>query len=346
VTSDPVERYLLHRSVALARATQLRPRTSGEILDGALRLYQRHGGTLLALTVAPALACMAAVAFVWSYVLPRLVTTKNPQDLMVQLLEVIDAFGLAFAVGGPLFLIGMAYSTAVAVTIASDDAVGNVLDPGRAQRIARTHLWSLFRLSLRDLAIGFSGIALSIALMMAGAIVSTVTAETDATAGILTLLGILGIAVGIGLFAFYSARHSLAYPAMVIEGLTPKQALHRSKDLLRNNVVHGSGAGTTLNLLFVLGFLALVLYIGLSLCLSLIPGLSELPDFLRGLPLGQLWAGAYGLLAEFVTIWALIPVWATVMTLTYYDRRIRLEGFDIDMLTKEVNRGRSSRFDV
>jgi len=49
----------------------------------------------------------------------------------------------------------------------------------------------------------------------------------------------------------------------------------------------------------------------------------------------------------FLAIWIIIPVWCTTTTLLYYERRIRLEGYDILALAQEVWRAdRQSRFQV
>ena len=55
----------------------------------------------------------------------------------------------------------------------------------------------------------------------------------------------------------------------------------------------------------------------------------------------------FDLLPGFAVIWLTVPVWCTTCTLLFYERRIRLEGYDIDALAKEIWRAdRQSRFEL
>jgi hypothetical protein len=47
---------------------------------------------------------------------------------------------------------------------------------------------------------------------------------------------------------------------------------------------------------------------------------------------------AFDLIPPFLIIWTLLPVWASVITIVYYERKIRLEGYDIDVLASEISR--------
>jgi hypothetical protein len=48
-----------------------------------------------------------------------------------------------------------------------------------------------------------------------------------------------------------------------------------------------------------------------------------------------------------LTVWLLMPLYGVFMTLLYYDRRIRLEGYDVDTLVDAAERARRvSRFQL
>lgn len=328
----------------MARAGRLRAMRTGEIIDSALRTYQRLGVTFLRLTAGPALLCLAASAFVLNYVLPGLLTTQNANDFVYQIGEVFVALALALFVGGPLFLIGLSYSTVLVVSLTSDDVLGNPPDIDAALKMARERLWVLFRLNMRELLSSLSGVFISTVIMLAGGFIAAKTPENDVTAGLVTLLGVLGLVAGFFVFLFFVGREALAASAVVLEDLTPAQAAKRSRDLQRNHPIQGSGAGPILSVYALLAFVALVLIGGMAAVQELLPFNGD--DFLGGLPLGPLWTEAYTLLPIFITLWTLIPIWASVVTVSYYDRRIRLEGFDIEILAKEISHGRASRFDV
>src|ERR1700735_1411383 len=107
VTSDPVFRYLSQRGAKFDRKNRMRIMNSSEVLDMALRIYQRLGLTFLRLTVVPALLCLASIGFVQNYVLPGLFMTKNNGAPGQVLADVAGALGMAVFVGGPLFLLGV-----------------------------------------------------------------------------------------------------------------------------------------------------------------------------------------------------------------------------------------------
>ena len=46
--------------------------------------------------------------------------------------------------------------------------------------------------------------------------------------------------------------------------------------------------------------------------------------------------GVVGLLPYFLSLWVTIPVWAVTVTIIYYERRVRLEGYDIEALAQDV----------
>ncbi|MGV3617132.1 MAG: hypothetical protein ACO1SV_17530 [Fimbriimonas sp.] len=344
MTSDPVARYLAHRSARLARAGRLRPMRTGEVIDSALRIYQRLGTTFLRTTVGSALLCLAATAFVLSYVLPGMFTTRDSASFVTQIGEVLTALLLAVFVGGPLFLIGLSYTTAIVVSLTSDDVLGEVPDVEAAHTITRKRLWTLFRMNMRELVLSLSGVFIATAIMLLGSYIAANTPDSDVTAGLVTLVGVLGMFGGFLVFLFFVGRDALAPPAVVLEDADPAVAARRSRDLQRSHPIQGSGSGPILGVYSLLSFLVIALWGGLSVLLGLLP--TEGQRFLASLPFGPLWTEAYNLIPAFVTLWTLMPVWASVVTVTYYDRRIRLEGFDIEVLAKEISRGRASRFDV
>jgi hypothetical protein len=328
----------------MARATRLRAMKTGEIVDSALRTYQRLGVTFLRLTAGPALLCLAASAFVLNYVLPGLFTTRNASDFIYQIGEVFVALTLALFVGGPLFLIGLSYSTVIVVSLTSDDVLGDEPNVDAALKMAQQRLWTLFRLNMRELFASLSGVFIATIVMLIGAFIASRTAETDVTAGLVTLLGVLGLFAGFFVFLFFIGRDALAPAAVVLENASPVRAAARSRELQKNHPIQGSGSGPVLSVYTLLGFVSLVMLSGMYAIQGMLP--INVDDFLGQLPFGPLWTEAYNLLPLFITLWTVMPIWASVVTVSYYDRRIRLEGFDIEVLAKEISHGRASRFDV
>ena len=128
----------------------------------------------------------------------------------------------------------------------------------------------------------------------------------------LLLLAAFAYAVVMGL------RYALAVPACVVEELPARKAIRRSIQLSR-----GSRGR-----IFVLALLALVIQIGLLLVTQtffLVAGFrhhGDLPAVIRVLQQ----------LVSFCTNTFVAPIYATGLTLFYYDQRIRKEGYDIEWM--------------
>jgi hypothetical protein len=116
-----------------------------------------------------------------------------------------------------------------------------------------------------------------------------------------------------------SLRYSLAIPACVVEELTAGHAIKRSIDLSK-------GARGRI---FVLG----ILVYAVRMILALLFGFPFIAFVFKhpghALPLGLL---AIQQVANFVVNTMIGPIYATGLTLFYYDQRIRKEGFDIERM--------------
>jgi len=338
VTSDPVSRYLSQRGAKFDRRNRLRIMNSSEVLDTALRIYQRLGLTFLRLTVAPALLCLASAGFIQNFVLPGLFTTKSGGGAGQLIADVAGALATGVFVGGPLFLLGLSYSSSMVVSLVSDHMIGRIPDTEAAAEKARSVLPRLFLVNLKELCLSISGIVLSTAFMAFGGYLASVTEQTDAIAGVVSVIGLVGLLAGGIVFLYIIARDALAAPVAVLEAASPGLASKRSRELLKKHGYHPSGTGTIWSLYGLLLFIAAVLSSGIYVFAGIFNLEERLGGLLSFVPAEQLFLKAFGLLPSFIVIWTLIPIWATVITIVYYERKIRLEGFDIDILATEIQR--------
>ncbi len=336
VTSDPVARYLSKHGSKFDRKNRLRTMSSGEILDSSLRIYQRLGLTFLRLTAAPALLCLAAFGFFDTYVSPRLFTTKSSGNSFLVLQDLGFALALALLVGGPLVLIGVSYASSVVVHLVSSYLTGNEPDEAAAVQTARQVLPRLFLVNLKELMLSLSGVFVSLVVMAIGGFVAEATPQSDSSAGVISVIGIMGLCAGGLIFLAIIALDALAVPIAVLEGAGAKSAGKRSRSLLRRVGYHPSGTSTIWSAYMLLLFMATVLFGGLALCLSIFSVEDHLSSALSALPGHALFVAAVDLLPTYAILWVLIPVWAVAITIVYYERRIRLEGFDIDELAAEI----------
>ena len=336
MTSEPAVTNRSYRGAKSERKPRLRIMTSGEVLDMALRIYQRLGLTFLRLTAVPSLLCLAATGFIQNFVLPGFFTTKASGSASQMLWDVSGAMACAILIGGPLFLLGLSFASSIVAKLVSDYLQGKPSQPDEAILTARAVLNRLFILNLKQLVQSCSGIVISTAVMAVGGYVTSITPQSNSTGGGLALMGILGLIAGFIVFLYFVAVDAVAVPVAIIEGETAWKTSKRSRELLKRVGYHPSGANTVWTAYFVLIFIAGVLWGGVVVVMELL-NINERLGFLThsGLP-GHLVLEAIGLIPSFLVIWLLIPVWATIITIVYYERKIRLEGYDIDALASEI----------
>lgn len=318
----------------------------------ALKIYRQFGWTFLRSTVVPSIFCLSSIAFVLSYVLPSLATTKDASSVTTQMSEVVANLGLGLIVGGPLFLIGIGYTSSVVVRLVSDFLVGNPVNLEAAQKEAIKLTPKLFLINLWELFVSLSGIVISVGMMLIGGWVSSVTPETDAWAGVLVAIGSLGLVAGFAVALGVVGNHALSPAIAVIEGpntekMSARATAKRSRSLIKQVPFHGSGWGTVINLYALLALLAGIEFSGIYASAAILGLRGHLETVFAGLPFSGLLLTGADLIPAFFVVWTLIPIWATTMTIVYYDRRIRIEGFDIEALASEISQGgRANRFDA
>lgn len=313
----------------------------------AVRAYQRLGRHFLRLTVGPSLVVLTGYIFSVTFLLPGLFTTSDASRIEVQIREAITAFALLLVAGGPATLIGLSYAAAVVSQLTADLVAGSVPEPRTAEVAARRSLGAVFKLSVYELFVGCAGLIVSILLMASSGFIAEATPETSAWAGVVAAFGILGIIVGGFWFLWIVATHALAVPIVVVEGLSTRDAARRSRRLLGAMGRHPSGVGTIVLLYAAMLLLFLILQIGFGLFFEASGLLVWLSDALQPYAYGGPFVEAVQLLPTFFSIWTLTPFWAATVTLLYFERRVRTEGYDIEALAQEVWRAEvQARFEL
>ena len=108
-----------------------------------------------------------------------------------------------------------------------------------------------------------------------------------------------------------------------------------------------SGYGNAWAILFLFGFLILFVYGGIYITLDTLGIPGHLSSWLSNSPFHDLGVQTLNSLPWFLTLWTLVPVWCTSATLLYYDRRTRAEGYDIEMLAKDMTPNvKQNRFEL
>lgn len=347
MTSDPIARYLSQRTAKINKRARLRAMSSSEVIDTAIRAYQTMGWTFLKISAWPSLICLAAWVFFFRYVFPLYFVTHHAGSESGQLWEAVATTGLAVFVAAPLFFFGASYMCAAVTQLVADFMRGATPSEKAAAARASEILPRLLLLDLREVLVAGSGVFAALGLLLLAGHLGAVTETTDAVAGIVFLLACLGFGVGGLMILWVVTRHALAPAILVLEDLRVGEAAKRSSQLMKPDAFRVGGVGAVWLLYLLMGFLYLFLRGGVGASLHEIGFASAVHHWVASLPFSGLISEAVGLLPQFLVIWMLGPVWAATTTILYFDRRIRLEGYDIDALAEDVWRHQKShRFEL
>ena len=275
----------------------LRPMDFGEILDGSLMIYRRHFGLFLKLAVT---ALSVPLVLLVYFVLRTLTDLQqNPVRAVLYLLPI----GLVYYVASLVLTTGT-------IRIISDSYLGREPQLRDALSLGWSKIWPLT-------AVGFGkGIVAMLILLGCGVVVGIGVAVLKG-AGV--LLAVALVAGGTWFLFFVLCGYGVTTPVVVLEELRSSfDAFGRSWELTRSFKLKVAG----------LFFVALLLT-------NFIPsfvfrGLGAL--FLQSVPPLGIALTAVGYVAPL----ALAPVLAAVITLVYYDLRVRREAFDLQVLGQRL----------
>ena len=305
--------------------TSLRPLTLGEILDRTAQLYRSH------------FWLFAGIASVYSgaLLLLNLLTIGVQQALSAQHLTryLLLASGIAvvlqmfvmFAVGG---LAVAANNRAVAWVHLGEPAsirraYASILPKTGRYLWLMTIIWFVLWFPI---ALAYGGYIAALYRWVGSGSIKMLTGASatppNQQAALMFLLVTMSFGLVFGLaFAWavvMGLRYALAIAACVVENLPARPAIRRSVGLSK-------GARGRI---FVLGLLVAVIQTGLVLITQLFFIVLTLKQH------GQLAPGARiaQQLVAFVTNTFIGPIYATGLTLFYYDQRVRKEGYDIEWM--------------
>ena len=320
--------------------------SSNEVVDTAVGTYQELGPMMLSHTVLPTLLCVAAFAFLSAYVFPTFGVTSHPDQMIAQVGEVITTALIALVVAGPLFVIGLSYTSAFVTGLVSDAMVGNMPDPSTHLKRARAILPKLVGLTFWEILTSLGGLVIGGILLMTSAMLSS-NIDTNMASGAVAFIAVIAIMVGFLSVPFVLSRHLLAVPVVVLEGLKPRQAIKRSVDLMRRLYHNESGYNSAVSLMFLSLFLGAFLVLGLFFTFSALDLIPFVDARLANSGFHDLAVEGLKVLPWFLMIWTVVPLWCTGATVLYYERRTRLEGYDIEALAQDLwKHAKQNRFEL
>lgn len=324
------EALIKSRQRSYDRRRNLRPLTTGEIIDLSLRIYRSIARPVLAASLPAMLLAGAGFMFLMSFVFPRI---SSPTG-QAQFTE--SAFGIVVTIFVviPLLLISFSQVSALTIPAASATILGGETDMRKIKAEAPGASKRMFR----ALLVGFLK---STGFLVSGLILFLLAAAGGGSGG--NTLGILAtVSAWVALFAGLIATPLMAYrlsltPSIaMLEDVSPKESFERSILLVKKHRNIPALLDSQVSFAFITGAAMFFLWVGVSTVLAILP----LEPFLRS----QLWMGAWadiviGVIDSIpfmLTIWLVVPLWTIGTAVMYYDRRSRLEAFDISVLADDV----------
>jgi hypothetical protein len=296
----------------------LRPLTLGEILDRTAQLYRTNF-----LLFAGIYAVYAGVILVLG-----LLQIGAEEILRAQHMK---QFELWVAGGSIIVFLPLSFIFAGAALAANNRAVSwvNLGQPATIRgayssilpRLGR-YLWLMLIVAFVIwtpfvlLFGGYFGAIISVGPMRTKG--GSVDTQAAVLIGLLTLVFLLLAVAWVVYAILMGLRYSLAVPASVVENLPARKALRRSIDLSK-------GARGRI---FLLGLLIAVIQIGLVILAQVFFFVAAAKSH------GQLpaWVRVLQQVVGFFANSFIGPMYATGLTLFYYDQRVRKEGFDIEWM--------------
>ena len=312
----------------------LRPMSTSQVLDRTFHLYRNNFVLFAGITiVAPGLSLLAGFVQLGVFGLPVMPQPGafDPgalQKLLVQ--SVIGAIlGLIF------YAIGQALATGATMHAVSMVHLGKTTTIQESYRTIKPIFWSILRIIAAIFLRAFSPLVLAYVLLFAIAFAAPglVKASAGPQLGLALLIvlgGLLSLAAFAGgvIWAIYAyTRYALAIPACVLEKLTPKASLIRSKFLSNGSL------GRIMAVYLLTAVMAFVL-----------SSVLQIPAYIFGGNIFSLKGGAQ--ISSSFVFWTYLgsflgrtlagPIATIAIALVYYDQRVRKEAFDLQLMMQSL----------
>ncbi|WP_141581173.1 hypothetical protein [Actinomadura sp. WMMA1423] len=303
-----------------ARGVPFRPMSISEMLDGAIAGIRRRPRATLGLSVAAATviqvtSSVAAYFFIGEQARDEITPDVLMESLGAQL--TLSLLGLVLSAFGILLLAGLV------APILGRELVGMPIGPRQAWRDARPRIGRL-------VATAAAVMGMSLGALVVPLVPFVLLIAAGARPAFAVLAGLFGFPVGIALMVWLYILFVQAVPAVVMERQTVGGALRRAMTLSKGRWFRT--CGTLLLALLVTVFMG---FFALRIPFLFVQLIFFGDSSGSGATMGALAVDTAGRIVSWSVV---MPFDAGVIAVLYMDRRMRREGFDLDLRT----RGRSA----
>ena len=307
----------------------------GEMFDLSLRVYRTLGARILLAAAVPSLFSLAGLAFLTQYVMPGFIWTKLGTNDSGQVADAAVKLLLGVLVAGPLILIGISLTTTYVAPLVADFMHGLQPDYKAASVAHWKTAPKMLMMSIRESLVAASGSVVGAVLLGLSWYMNNVISTDSVIPGLVLVLGVLALVLGFIVALALVSTHALVAPITVLDDLPASAAAKRSRELMKARPYHGSGYDSIWSLYVLIALLAGIIFAGSS-AISALLGVENWAAALDLRAWRPIIEAAIELVPIYVTLWVSVPVWAVTVTIVYFERRVRLEGYDIEALAADV----------
>lgn len=323
----------------LDRRGRLKPMTASEMVDTAIQLYRTHALTLIRATAPSALLTYAGLVQIFAFVGPSVFSTRNPTNPQLQVAEMAITVAVAALIAVPLCLLGLNYPLGFVASFIGQALRGDVPDEKLARKEAESGFWERLLTIGPAMLLTFGPVLMSVVLMGASSTLEKLMGSESWVVYASTILAVGGLFVSVFSVPVGLALVSMTVPAQVWEKAKPWAAFQRCRQLSKNYPRHGSAGNALLNM-GVVGLFAFVALDGTLALMTLVVTESPyLEQFFARTFAGTVMKGAVQALPAYLALLFVLPLMATCVTVLYFERRVRLEAYDIDVMTADAQGG-------
>jgi hypothetical protein len=293
------------------QASDLRPLRVGETLDVAIKIYTHNAAELFKVVAVVAIPVQLLSAAILASVTPEesalLRPTLPSEGQPPPVPRDLDVFLVGIALLALVGVLGSLLATAASFKAVGDAYLGVRPRWSKSLRCALRRLHSLLWVALLPGTL--------IALALAAAIVPGIVADSL----VLTLIGALA---GLCFSVWAYVSWAVSIPALLMEGARGRRALGRSLTLVRGRWWATFGA-------LLLGYL---IYAILGAIISGLFTALLFTDVGDNVLVGVAVDAIGGAVGSILTT----PFLAALVTVVYFDLRVRKEGFDLELLARDI----------
>jgi hypothetical protein len=337
-TRGPIRDY--SRYALSARSRNLRPKSQGEISDAAAYAYRTHFGIIGPLCLVPSLYVSTFILIFFLLVFPRLFETEYANDLSKQVVEFAALLFGGLTIGFAVCNVGLAKIATICHVVVQSTMLDEELSRDEIERRANKLMIPAYQTLLRSVLHVVGILLLSLAPLVIGGLLLPKTSSDNFLPGILAFISIVSIPIGFILMLMRVGVGMGSVCVNIAEGLSPKESLKRAKYLFGTKskpVIRGNPALSS-------GFVTFIIYLCLRAGFTALISSLDVDAFLLehiNIPVLKILVNIIiNLLPEFIFVWLAIPYIGMVASFFYYERKIAVEGMDIEVLYKNLPAGR------